>query len=494
MAVENFWDIIKFPSSADGRMIYKNYINGEWVESSAKKTFDVLNPADGTIVGRVQKSTREDADSAIDAAFNTKKVWANTPAVERSKILRKASDLIREHKDHIIEMLVEESGKPLLTATDEVLAAAERIEYASEECKYIFGDEMDGHMSPHKMGKIGLLFKRPLGVVLAVSSFNYPLHIGTCKIAPALAAGNTVICKPASDDPISLVLLARIFEAAGIPKGAFNVITGGGKDIGDHLAESEKIDMISFTGSTDIGKHVAKISGMKKLHMELGGKAACIVLADADIGLAAKEIVKGSFTYAGQRCDAISRVLVEESVADKLIEIAAKELDTWKTGNPKDPNVKIGPVINKWAFETITDLIDDALKKGARMVRGGKREGLFIEPVILDNVNLDMRIMWEETFGPAVPFYRVKNYNEALEIANRSEFGLDNCIFTQDIDKALDAGLKMESGTVSINTSPSHGLGFFPFGGDKDSGIGREGIRESINDMTKSHVVILKLK
>ncbi len=494
MIEENVWDTMKFPSSQDGRSIYRIFINGEWVESSAKQTFDVSNPATGELIGRVQKAIREDADAAIDAAFNAKKIWAATPAVERSRILEKTAELIKEHKDHIIEILVEESGKPVRTAEDEVLAAAERIEYAAEECKYIFGDEMDGHMSPHKKGKMGLLFKRPLGVVLAIASFNYPLHIGTCKIAPALAAGNTVVCKPASDDPISLLLLGRLLEIAGLPKGVFNILTGGGKDIGDHLAESEKIDMISFTGSTDIGKHVAKISGMKKLHMELGGKAACIVLADADLGLAAKEIVKGGFTYAGQRCDAISRVLVEESVADKLMELTAKELDTWKMGDPKDPDVRVGPVINKWAFQTITGLIDDAVKKGAVMVRGGKREGLFIEPVLLDNVNTDMRIAWEETFGPAVPFIRVKNYEEALEIANRSEFGLDNCIFTQDIDKAMDAGLKMESGTVSINTAPSHGLGFFPFGGDKDSGIGREGIRESIKDMTKSHVVILKLK
>ncbi|NOX71593.1 MAG: aldehyde dehydrogenase family protein, partial [Candidatus Micrarchaeota archaeon] len=402
MVVENIWDKIKFPSAKDGTTIYKMFIDGEWVESSSKNTFDVVNPADGNIIGRVQKATREDADAAIEAAYKSKKEMASLTGVERSKILRKAAELIHEHKDFLSEILSEEAGKPIKIAEGEIEAAAQRFEYASEECKYIFGDEMDGHMSPHKKGKIGLLFRQPLGVVLAISSFNFPFNIPTLKIAPALASGNTVVLKPASDDPISAILLTRILELAGLPKGALNLITGGGKEIGDHLAESEKIDMITFTGSTNVGKHVAKIAGMKKLHMELGGKCPAIVLEDADLELASKEIVKGALTYSGQRCDAISRVLVSENVADKLLMLVAEEMESLKMGNPHDRAVSIGPVINKWAFETITGLIDDALSKGAKMIRGGKREGLFIEPVLLDNVTLDMRIAWEETFGPPI--------------------------------------------------------------------------------------------
>ncbi len=492
MTVETIWDEMKFPSAEDGRTIYKMFIGGEWVESSTRKTFDVYNPADGSIVARAQRATREDAEAAIEAAFGARKEMASLTGVERSKILRKAAELIYEHKDFIAEVLCEESGKPIKVARGEVEAAAQRFEYASEECKYIFGDEMDGHMSPHKKGKIGILFRQPVGVILAVTSFNYPFNIPALKIAPALAAGNTVVCKPASDDPISALLLARVLEIAGLPKGALNVVTGGGKEIGDYLAESEKIDMISFTGSTGIGKHIAKIAGMKKLHMELGGKCPAIVLEDADLELAAKEIVKGALTYSGQRCDAVSRVLVQESVADVLLDLVAREMDKWVMGDPRDENVQVGPVINKSAFETITALIDDALAKGAKLVKGGKREGLYIEPVLLDGVTLDMRIAWEETFGPAIPFIKVKSYEEAIEIANKSEYGLDSCIFTQNVNKAFDAGLKIESGTVSINAAPSHGIGFFPFGGDKNSGLLREGVRESIREMTKPHVLIFR--
>ncbi len=472
--------------------VFKMYINGKWVKSSTGESFDVLNPHNQRVVGKVQNAGLDDAKKAIDSASRAKKTIKEMRAVKRAEILEKASDLMMEHKDAFVDIIVKESGKPVSVTEGEVKAAAERLYYASEECKDIYGEEITGDLSPHKFDKFAMVVRQPLGVVLAVSPFNYPLHIAVCKIAPAIAAGNSVICKPSSQDPICMIMFARILELAGLPGGVFNLVTGGGSEIGDMLVNSDKIHMISFTGSTHVGKHIAKICGMKKLHLELGGKAPAIVLADCDLYLAVNECLKGALTFSGQRCDAISRILVEKPIANRFVDLVLKEIKKWKAGDPRSKKTLIGPLINEGAVEKVDDLVKDAKEKGAKLLYGGKKKGLYYHPTVLDNVTSKMKIAWEETFGPVVTIMRVRDYEEAIRIANQSEYGLDACIFTKDVDKALDAGLRLEDGTVSINASPSHGLGLFPFGGDKDSGIGREGIRHSLMEMTKVHTIIFK--
>lgn len=472
--------------------IYKMYINGKWVNSSNKKTLDVFNPANGKLVGKVQSGTLKDAEKAVVSASKSRDSIGKLEAVKRAEILRRAAKLLMKYKDEIRNVIIEESGKPFKLAEDEVVAASERLRYASEECKEIYGEEITGDLTPHKFKKIAIVVRQPLGTVLTITPFNYPLHIAVCKIAPAIAAGNSIVCKPSTQTPICLIMFTRLLELAGMPKGSFNLITGSGSEIGDYLVKHEDINMISFTGSTQVGKRLAELSGMKKLHLELGGKAPAIVLKDCNIDIAVKECLKGSLTFSGQRCDAISRILVEEDIADMFIKKILKEIKKWRIGDPKNPKTDIGPLINKNAIERVDSLIKDAIKKGAKLLLGGKYKGLFYEPTVLDYVKTNMRIAWEETFGPVITVMRVKSYEEAIKISNQSKYGLDACIFTQDIDKALDAGFRLEDGTVSINTSPSHALGLFPFGGDKDSGIGREGIKYSIIEMTKVHTIIFK--
>ncbi|HDD46383.1 MAG TPA: aldehyde dehydrogenase family protein [Candidatus Aenigmarchaeota archaeon] len=488
------WDEIRFPSAQDGKYIYKMLINGEWVESASRETFDVKNPANGEVFARAQLATKEDVDKALDGVYSVKKAINGMEAYKRAKILEKVCDLILQYKDEITNTIVKEAGKPVSAAEGEVSAAAQRFEYAAAETVNIFGEELDGHASPHKIGKIGLVFRQPVGVVLAISPFNYPFHITACKLAPAIAAGNAIIIKPASDDPISVIMLTRLIELAGMPKGTISVVTGSGSIVGDALVKSEKVDMISFTGSSAVGKHIASIAGMKRLHLELGGKTPAIVLNDADMDVAVKECVAGALKFSGQRCDAVSRILVEEGIADEFVNRVLEEVKKWKMGDPANKETNVGPLINEKALEKVKRLVGDAIDKGAKLLIGGKHNGLYFEPTVLDNVTEDMDIAKEETFGPVVCIMRVKNYEEAIRIANNTRYGLDACIFTSNINKAIDAGLRLEVGTVSINASPSHALGYFPFGGDKDSGIGREGIRYSIMEMTKPHTVIIKYK
>jgi len=474
---------------------YKMFVAGKWVQSSSGETQEVRTPIDSSVIARVPKATEKDAEAAVQAAYASRKLIGDMDAVDRAALLNKIGDLIYENQKALMDAIVLDAGKPVSVAKGELAATAERFKYAAEEAKSIRGESLEGDTVPWHRKKIGMVMRQPLGVVLAISPFNYPLFIATAKIAPALAAGNSLVIKPASDDPLAVLMLTRLMELAGVPKGVVNTVTGSGSDIGDYLAKHEKVSMITFTGSTGVGQHISDICGMKKLHMELGGKAPGLVLKDADLDLAAKQCVNGALKFSGQRCDAVSRILVEKPVADKFVRKVVAEVKTWKVADPKDPKTKIGPLINERAQEKVDSLVKDAVEKGAKVLLGGKKgKGLWYQPTVLDGVTPDMRIAWEETFGPVVAIMRVKDYEEAIELANRSEFGLDACVFTESLDKALDAGMRLEDGTVNINAAPAHGLGNFPFGGDKDSGMDREGIKFSVEEMTKVHTIVFNPK
>ncbi len=492
--MDSIWNAMRFPAGSDGKIIYKMFINGEWVESSNRKTFDVRNPYDNSLVGRVQKSTKDDALKAVEAAHSARQLIAKMDTVDRIQLLHKIKGLAEEHKEELIEMLIQEAGKPRAYAEGEVKATIERLHYAAEEAKIMYGEYIPGDLVSGASQKFAIVSRKPAGVVLAICPFNYPLFISVSKIVPALLAGNSVVCKAASDDPIALLMFTRLAELAGVPKGVLNVITGGGGEIGDLLAGHAKIDMISFTGSTAVGQHIASIAGMKKLHLELGGKSPAIVLEDADIELAVKECAAGALKFSGQRCDALSRILVSQGIAEDFAARMAKEVQGWKVGNPKEPDTKIGPLINEAALEKVESLVKDAVSKGAKLLLGGKKKGTYFEPTVLDHVNEKMEIAWKETFGPVVAIMRVRDMEDALAIANRSSFGLDASVFTQDIEKALYLAKNIESGSVTINGSPAHGIGNFPFGGDKDSGMGREGLHYSIEEMTRIHTIIFNMK
>lgn len=474
---------------------YKMYINGKWVSSSNKQTMDVATPIDSSIIANVPRATTKDAEAAIQAAYKARPKIAKMAAVDRAKLLNKIGDLIYANMNELVDVITLDAGKPKSVSKGEVEAAAERFKYAADEAKAIKGESMLGDSVPWGKEKIGMVMRQPVGVVLAISPFNYPLFIAAAKIAPALAAGNTVVCKPASDDPLAVLYMARIIQEAGVPEGVFNVITGSGGEIGDYLAKSDKINMISFTGSSSVGRRIAELATFQKLHLELGGKSPALVLVDADLDVAAKQCISGAFKYSGQRCDAISRILVEKPAADAFLAKLVAEAKTWKMGDPREDTTTIGPLINQKALEKVDALVKDAVRKGAKVLLGGKKEkGLYYQPTVLDGVTSEMRIAWEETFGPVAAVMRVKDYEDAITVANQSHFGLDASVFTQDVDKAIDAGMRLEDGTVNINAAPAHGLGNFPFGGDKESGMDREGIKFSVDEMSKIHTIIFNPK
>jgi glyceraldehyde-3-phosphate dehydrogenase [NAD(P)+] len=488
-----FFDSI-YEMGKDEIPVFKIFIDGKWVNSSQKKTFDVDTPFDGSLLAKAQQSSIEDVKKAVDAAYNNRQSIRDIPGIDRVKLFEKARSILLEHEDEFSNTLMLEAGKSKKDALGEVEAAAERMKLTLEEARKIYGEYIPGDWSDYTVGKIALAIREPLGVIATITPFNYPLFISSAKIVPAILAGNSVVAKGASEDPLVLLMLARVLEAAGLPPGVLNVLTGAGKDVGDALVSDGKIGMITFTGSTEVGKHITSIAGLKRLHLELGGKGMAVVLEDADIELAAKKCVDGCLKYAGQRCDAVSIIAVAETVADKFLKEVIKAVDLWKVGDPRKTEVDMGPVINEGAIKKIDSLVKDAVSNGAVLVKGGNSKGCFYEPTIIDKVPLTARIAWEEIFGPVVAIIRVKNEDEALEIAAKSKYGLDSCVFTNNFYKMWKVAKRLKVGEVTINDLPRHGVGFFPFGGVKDSGFGREGIGYSIDEMTDLKTIVFNLE
>ena len=471
--------------------VYKMFVNGKWVDARSNEKIEVLNPATGEAVAEIPRANSQDVHAAIEAAFYAKDTSKRLSAAERSTILEKVAHLMEQREKEFTERIVLEAGKPYEESESEVKAAILRIRFAAEEAKDIRGEAFRGDMVTGTAKKVGMMLRYPLGVIVGISPFNYPLNNPASKIGPAIAAGNTVVFKPSSDDPSPVILLAQCFEEAGLPAGILNVVTGGGQEVGDELVTNPRVNMVSFTGSTDVGRHIAEKAVFAKLHLELGGKCPALVFDDADLDLSVKEVGKGAFKYAGQRCDALSRILVVEGIYDAFVSKMVEEAKNWSLGDPMDLHIKMGPLIHEAGMQKVEALVQDAVNKGAILHVGGKkRSGLFYEPTVLSNVTTEMRIAWEETFGPIAAIMKMKDSAEALEIANRSEFGLDSAVFTQNVDRALDAALRLETGTVQINAAPSHGVGNFPFGGDEVSGLGREGIKVSVEEMTSTKSII----
>ena len=472
---------------------YRVLINGCWNCISTGSEFEVENPATGEIIAYVPDCSLDDIERAVNAAKEFK-TWKNYTPIQRLEIMEKTAEILTENFKELSEIITIESGKPISVAEGEVKATTERLKLTQQEVRVLYGEYIPGEWVEDTQNKFAMVLRKPLGVVAAISSFNYPLYIAAAKIIPTILAGNSVIAKPSSETPLSLIYFVRALELAGMPAGTINIITGRGKIIGDALVSHNYIDAVTFTGSTNVGMHIAKLAGMKKLHLELGGKASAIVFEDADIMNAVQHICKGSFRNSGQRCDAVSRVLVDKKIKKEFLKELLIESEKYGIGNPLDKKCSVGTLINKKAIERVEELVKNAEENGAVVLKGGKKEGLFYEPTIIDGVTVDMRIAWEEIFGPVIPIIEFESEEEALRVSNQSEYGLDSCIFTENINRALKISKEMEDGTVTINASPAHGVGHFPFGGNKMSGIGREGLKYSIDELTKLHTIIVNQK
>lgn len=486
-----FQDVLE--QNAQGIWRAKNFIDGKWLWPAGAGEFSVISPVDRSVVAKLPKGSAKEAGNAIASADSARPLIREIAAIDRIALFGRVRKLLDEHQEFFQHLLLREAGKPEHEAKGEIEATKERLRMSLQEAKKIAGEYLPGDWSHDTIGKIAIVMHEPVGIVVAITSFNYPLYIPSAKIIPALLAGNAVVVKPASAVPLTLLCFARLIQEAGFPKGSINVVTGSA-EVGDAFVSDARVHMVSFTGSTEVGQHLAKTAGLKKLHLELGGKGVAIVLEDCDLDLAAKKCVEGSLKNAGQRCDAISSILVVEKVADELVRRMRDEMSKWAVGDPHEKTTKVGPLISEAAAERVMGLIEDATKKGAKLLVGGKRRGAYIEPALLDFIPDDARIASEETFGPVVSVNRVADEEEALAVAARPQYGLDSCVFTNNYYRMWHLAKSLEVGGVTINDLPRHGVGYFPFGGIRNSGIGREGIGYSIEEMTQHKTIIFNLE
>ncbi|HHG7431529.1 TPA: NADP-dependent glyceraldehyde-3-phosphate dehydrogenase [Streptococcus pneumoniae] len=471
---------------------YQNLVNGKW--KSSEQEITIYSPINQEELGTVPAMTQTEADEAMQAARAALPAWRALSAVERAAYLHKTAAILERDKEEIGTILAKEVAKGIKAAIGEVVRTADLIRYAAEEGLRITGQAMEGGgFEATSKNKLAVVRREPVGIVLAIAPFNYPVNLSASKIAPALIAGNVVMFKPPTQGSISGLLLAKAFEEAGIPAGVFNTITGRGSEIGDYIIEHKEVNFINFTGSTPIGERIGRLAGMRPIMLELGGKDAALVLEDADLEHAAKQIVAGAFSYSGQRCTAIKRGIVLESVAEKLATLLQEEVSKLTVGDPFD-NADITPVIDNASADFIWGLIEDAQEKEAQALTPIKREGNLLWPVLFDQVTKDMKVAWEEPFGPVLPIIRVASVEEAIAFANESEFGLQSSVFTNDFKKAFEIAEKLEVGTVHINNKTQRGPDNFPFLGVKGSGAGVQGIKYSIEAMTNVKSIVFDVK
>lgn len=485
-------EIEEFSIMKDG-LDYKYFVDGKWKNSESGKIIPIRNPHNNELVGNIQACTKEEANQIIECARSSIECWNETPIRERAEILREAAKLMIKWSKPLGSLLMKEIGKPIKSAISEITRTADIFNATADSASQISGETMMGDIfKGFTRETISMSYRVPLGVILCIGPFNYPFNLTGSKIAPALLAGNSVVMKPPTQGALSPLHFGIILEKAGVPPGVFNIITGRGSEIGDYLTAHPKIDMISFTGSSETGKNLAKMAGMKPLLLELGGKDAAIVLNDANLDLVVNAIISGAFSFSGQRCTAVKRVLPMPNIADKLVENVTEATLKLTVGDPAENNT-IGPLISSKQCDYVQGLIDDALEKGAILKCGNKREGNIMWPTVLDHVTTDMRVAWEEPFGPVLPFIRVNSAEEAIQISNQSEYGLQGMIFTENIDLAFNIAQELEVGSVQINGKSSRGPDHFPFLGTKSSGLGTQGIRYSIEAMSRPKVIVMNL-
>ena len=473
----------------------KSLIGNKWCDSSDGKVIEVYNPATGELVDTVPSLTKEDVEAAIDYADAHQKVWERKSVIERCEVLSRFAELVEENKDELAMLLSKETGKPIKEAYNEIANIQIGVPGYVEKVKHEYGNIVYRGTEKGQENTIQYTIQQPLGVVVAIIPFNFPSDIFINKVPPALLMGNAVILKPASVNPLTLTRYVELLVEAGVPAGVISVVHGSGSVVGKTLTSSKKVDMVSLTGSTAAGIDAAKNCAEHCAHssLELGGNDAFILCADGDMDLAIEETVWGRLYNTGQVCCASKRFLIENSVKDEYIRRMVEKINSLKQGNPQDMSTDIGCLVSEEAAIEVERQVNETIAAGATLVCGGKRNGAFYEPTILDNVTPDMEVAKDmEIFGPVISVIGFDDLDEAIEIANQSIYGLSGSIITKDISKAIKVSEKMECGGFVIN-----GASFFrsfeqPFGGWKYSGIGNEGIMTTLKEMSRTKTVILK--
>lgn len=462
-------------------LVQKAYVNGAWIDADDGQTLPVINPADGSEVARVPALGANETRRAIAAANNCWVSWRELPPAERARLLEIWYRMILDNQEDLAQIMTAEQGKPLSESRGEIIYGASFIKWFAEEARRIYGDTIPAPTNDRRI----LVLKQPIGVVAAITPWNFPNAMITRKCAPALAAGCTVLVKPSEMTPLSALALAVLAERAGIPAGVFNVLTGLPVGIGGEMTANPDVRKLSFTGSTRVGQLLMSqcAATVKRVALELGGNAPFIVFDDADIELAVNGIIQSKFRNAGQTCVCANRILVQDGIFDAFSTRLKKAVDQLKVGEGTEEGITIGPLINRAAVEKVNRHISDALEKGATLLAGSIAEGdgLFVQPAILLNATKHMLIASEETFGPVAPLFRFTDENEALALANSTPYGLGAYYFTQDMRRAWRVGERLEFGMVGLNTGVIS-MEVAPFGGVKQSGIGREGSKYGLDE------------
>ncbi|WP_409270260.1 aldehyde dehydrogenase family protein [Neobacillus sp. SCS-31] len=456
---------------------YENYINGEWVQPLSGSYTKNVNPATGEFLGEVAKSGTEDVDRAVAAAKRAQKEWRLVPAPERAEILYEVARILKEKKEHLAEILTSEMGKVIAEARGEVQEAIDMAYYMAGEGRRLFGDTVPSELR----NKFAMSVRVPVGIAGLITPWNFPIAIASWKSLPALVSGNAVVWKPATETPFMAAEFAKIYEEAGLPKGLLNVVFGSGSVVGNALVEHPDVDIISFTGSNEVGKAINGRAGslLKRTSLEMGGKNAVTVLEDADIDLAVDGIVWSAFGTAGQRCTACSRIIVHESVKEELESKLLARVKALKVGNGLDETVDVGPVINSASLERIHGYVQKGVGEGAKLLCGGEilsegdlAGGHYYSPTLFTDVTPEMVIAREEIFGPVTSIIPVRSLEEAIEVNNSVEFGLSSSIFTKDVNKVFTAMRDFDTGIVYVNAGTTGAEIHLPFGGTKGTGNG----------------------
>lgn len=468
----------------------KLFINGKWVKGG--EVLSVTNKYDGTIIGKVYSSTLENIDKAITAAYSNVNIMARIPAHKRSEILLKTANLITEQKESLAKTIAKESGKALKYSRLEVDRAASTFITAAEEAKRIHGETIPFDAISQGEGYFGFWMRRPVGVVLAITPFNFPLNLVAHKVAPAIAAGNTIILKPATSTPLSSIALCRILQEAGLPNGAINLVFGKGSKIGDSLIIDPRISKITFTGSASVGQNIIAKAGIKKVTMELGNNSPVIICPDADLEFAANRCAIGAFYNSGQVCVSVQRIYAHRYIYEQFTTKIVEATEKLKVGNPLDETTDIGPMIDLNEVKRITEWVEEARSDGAIVQTGGKNEGALFWPTILTETKPSMKIISEEAFAPVVSIVPYDNFEDAVNMADSTNYGLQAAIFTRDINRILYGMKMLNFGGIIVNDTPSFRADHMPYGGNRQSGIGREGIKFAIEEMTNMQTIAIR--
>lgn len=464
------------------------FIDGKWTGENLEK-FPVYNPATGDIVSEVPRAGKEEALAAVEAAHRAFDSWSDTTAYERAALLKKYFHLIIDHEEELAELMTKEMGKPFTEAKGEVHYAANYIEWYAEQAKRIYGETIPSHDKNKRLQ----VWKKPIGVVAAITPWNFPAAMLTRKMGPALAAGCTVVIKPASDTPLTAIKLVELAEEAGFPKGVINIVTGSSSEIGGVFLSDPRVKKVTFTGSTEVGKVLMRQGAdtVKKLSLELGGHAPMIVLNDANIKTAVQGVMASKFRNGGQTCVCVNRVYVQSKIYEQFIDAFAAQVKELKVGNGLESGVNIGPLINQTAVDKVAEHVEDAEKNGATVVVGGRQpeeKGNYYLPTIIKDANENMLVMREETFGPVAPIQKFESIEEAIKLANDTPYGLAAYVFTENMSQGTKIIEKLDYGIIGWNDGAPSAVQA-PFGGMKESGLGREGGHQGIEDFLEIQYV-----